>query len=301
MTLNYFAGENTFSNKNDSTLPECESLTGIFISSVMKSGNSPSGYWRIFKLKANEDVVNIFFNWDKIKMVDQDWLDSLSGKSVTVRCNNGTPSINANSLETECDIRTKLLKGVVAGTVKMEDLPALLEFAKGNDSLFAEWMLFKQKIKNKGLETIKGEIAEETKSVQYSLDEARSNLEKVKNLNRDIKEEKVVLLKESYSDLLLLQGEEVLEGTTGSCAMPLSENLIPIADGYNTLMEAMTKLKTRKGIFVICNNSLHKIHYAYLENKGRAYLIGSTRESKIKKDENIMQLIDRFFDLSHSR
>ena len=101
------------------------------------------------------------------------------------------------------------------------------------------------------------------------------------------------MLKDIDAALVLLQGEELLLGKSYARAPnPGIENLVCISDGYGSLIGAIEKCKTKKGVFVICGDSIHKIHSAYFD-RGRAYLLGSSTPFKGGRQEDTRALVEK--------
>lgn len=84
------------------------------------------------------------------------------------------------------------------------------------------------------------------------------------------------MLGELYTTLTFLQGENSLEASRIRFASAYkSDNIIPVGESYSALMDAFQKFKTKKGVYVVCEDKIHLIHSAYIENVGRAFLIGT--------------------------
>ena len=50
------------------------------------------------------------------------------------------------------------------------------------------------------------------------------------------------------------------------------------------------KFKTKKGVYVVCEDKVFLIHDAYLEKGGRAFLLGASKEFSRSKAEEVRQL-----------
>lgn len=93
---------------------------------------------------------------------------------------------------------------------------------------------------------------------------------------------------------MFLQGEDYLHGTYNNISLGVeSDNIVRIDNGYKKLIEAFENFKTMKEVYVICENKIHKIHHAYLEEKGRAFLLGSSKEYLKNKPAEAKKLVDR--------
>ncbi len=218
--------------------------------------------------------------------------DGLKGKRIQLRCYNGKPSIQAAAPYSESEIQADLLKGVIAGTIKVEDLPALRAFSKGDVSLFEEWSVFKKQIESKGFEKVKEEVEENASRIQGRIKQEEAKLEELGKVYHDILLKKEAILAEISSALMLLQGEEGLQGTCSIHYHHDTPEIVRIGDGYDNLNSAFQKAGTRKGLYVICENKIHKIHHIFLEEKGRAFLLAEEKEYLKKGPENIREIID---------
>ncbi|MBR5174297.1 MAG: hypothetical protein IKW89_00020 [Bacteroidales bacterium] len=292
MTL-YFAHGNKLvpPNKNKDN-PTLDMITGTLTRYGTKTGNNDSGYWLVISLKTDDDFVNVYFNPDQFDIAMFNRNESLLERTVTLRSIGGMPILNAIDTDSEASVRSGLLKGVTAGTINMEDLPALLEFAKGNVELFAKWQLFQKFIEKEGAEKVREDIEKDIKETQEEFDQFTAKRDHLYDIYKEAMDEMYGMLESLDSALYFLQGEEYLQGTQYMFYGHHSENLVPIIDGYNNLLEAFEKFKTRKGVFVIIGNTIHKIHHAYLDDKGRAYLLGSAKEFRTSKPERIKEIID---------
>ena len=295
MTTLYFANRNRFNPpKGEKELPVLNAITGTLVSFDTRPGNNSAGFWFVFRMKKDEDYINVYFSLDEIDEADLSQYAFLRDRTVTLRSNNEKPFIDLVDVESEGSIRAELLKGVAAGTIQKEDLPALLEFAKGNDELNEKWSLFKQEIDNEGLAKIKENIIRRTADEQEAIDREKAKLEQLQEIYQDVIEEKNAVLMEMNAALMLLQGDESLHGSHTSVSFgPGSNSLVRIDNGYNKLMDAFQKFKTMKGIYVICDDKIHRIHHAYLEERGRAFLLGSSSEYLKRKPEEVKKLVDR--------
>ena len=106
------------------------------------------------------------------------------------------------------------------------------------------------------------------------------------------------LLRELEDALVLMQGEDHPQGTGRSGLNGVgTENLVSIDTGYNNLLDAIEKFRPQRGIFVICGDEIHKIHHAYIEEKGRVFLLGSTQEFNRRGREASREIVDRILHL----
>lgn len=294
---NYFANGNRFRpHSNETGLPIIDSITGVLDSFISRSGNNPSGYWFIARVVCGDETFNVFFDPENVNNDDIQRFEFLQTKRIRLSCKNGMPFFNEESVDSEWAIRAELLKGVTAGTIKMEDLQALVEFAKGNDMLNEKWQLFKKKTEEEGLEKVKEEMDKEVEKEQAAIEQKTALRNYLRGVYKDVLNEVNETLRKLNSALIFLQGEDYLQGTKATISYSsLSNNLVPIYDGYNHLLDAFEKFRTRKGVFVICGNTIHKIHHAFLEDKGRAFLLGSSQEFLRSKPEKVKEIIDEVY------
>ena len=290
-----------FANKNKLVPPRKEggytgvgSVTGKFMSYDEINGNNTAGCWAVFHLMNSNEVIKVYFDPYGITQEDKEMYDALKGYGVTLRSNNGRPVIYQESADSEETIRAHLVKGVAEGHLNPDELPALLEFAKGNDTMMEKWALFKQEIEEQGFSAVKERISKEIEDTKTAIEKERATLEKLKNILDEVTDEKRRVTKELNDSLIFLHGEESHNGWYwGTIRCYEQEGLVAIRDGYNSLIEAFEQFKTRKGIYVLCDGKLHLIHHAYLENKGRAFLIGTSKEYKGTKPEVINNILER--------
>ena len=289
---NYFASGNIFRPHKDTGLPILDSISGTLDYFDFRTGKSASGRWFVLRITNDENSYNAFFDAEYIGRDDIDLLESLRSRVIRLGCQRGIPVINVISAQYEGDLRAELLKAVAAGKIAQEDLPALLEFSKGNDEKFALWNLFKMKIGNDDLEKVKNDLELDIESMKTMVERLTAQRDRLYDIYQEVINDMNAKLEELNSALIFLHGEESLHGTAFMSYGNHTDNLIPVNDGYCNLLEAFEKFKTRKGVFVICGNTIHKIHHAYLEDKGRAYLLGSSREFRTSKPEKIQGIID---------
>ena len=300
---NYFANNNRFRPpKREKDLPILNSITGTLESWDIRPGNNESGSWFVFGIKKEDDHINAFFRPDFVDARDLDRIASLVGKTVTIRSYNDKPIVDIIDIEPEESIRAKLLNGVAVGTIKEEDLPALLEFARGKCDQFEKWKVFKQQIDNDGLVKVREDLEQQTAQAQLAITRESDNLSRLNEIYLTVSQEKEKVLRALNSDLLFLQGEDGLEGTGGASYRGLtSDNLVRIENGYRNLMMAIEKIKTSKGVYVLCDGKLHLIHHAYLEEKGRAFLIGTSKEYLRAKPDELKKLVDRIIQTLYGK
>lgn len=296
---NYFANNNRFRPpKREKDLPVLDSITGTLEDWDVRPGNNESGSWFVFRIKKGDDHVNAFFRPDFVDDRDLSRLVSLVGNVITLRSYNDKPILDVIDVEPEESIRAKLLDGVLAGTIKEEDLPALLEFAKGKNDLFEKWKLFKQQIDNDGLLKTRENLEQQNAREQVAIKRESDKLYQLNEIYSTVTQEKERVLKELRTEIIFLQGEDGLEGTDGSLSYSFtSDSIVRIGHGYRNLMEAFEKIKTKNGVYVICDGRIHKIHHAYLEEKGRAFLIGSSKEYLRTKPEEVKKLVDQIHQI----
>lgn len=287
----YFASGNRFRLPKDEDGPSpINSIAGTFLSYTLRPGRNISGQWLVLTIKQDETIINAYFDSSGITIQDEDLLDSNLDRTITLTTKNGRPLINTIDVKSEGDIRERLLRGVSEGNVKAEDLPALLAFAQGDDTLFAKWQLFKQEHENESLAQKKEELAaektrleQEAARAQESVDNERDKVDRLKALENTVRTEVYKLYHDLEAQIVFLQGDD-----THYCGY--SDYLIPIDSGYNKLMKGFEKFRTQRGIFLLCGGKIHEITHAYFEEKGRAYLIGPAREYKTTKPEVIQAI-----------
>lgn len=297
----FFANKNQFTpSKTDleNGLQPLDAITGSLVSSDIRRGNCSSGFWLVFKVKKDYGYIDVFFDALSIGESEIARFDIYRGKIVTIKSVNESPSIELAAAESEETIRSSLLKGVAAGNIKMEDLPILLDVAKGKVVPFEKWDLFKKQIENEGFEKTKEKINEDAEAIRKEIERKEAQLSRVKALLCEVDAEKDKVLGELYSTLTFLQGENSLEsGRIRFAAAYRSDNIIPVGESYCALMDAFEKFRTKKGVYVVCEDKIHLIHSAYIENGGRAFLIGTSKEYLRTKPEEVRKLTDKFLAL----
>ena len=299
MSATYYATRGIrFNPPKDTELPILDEITGALIDVRSKPRKQDNWFWLIIRLMTGDDITSVFFAQEIVLSTDVELLNSLHGKTVTLRNKSGTPAIYTIRIESEESIRTRLLDGVVAGIFKMEDLPALLEFFKGNDSQYEQWQLFKQQLEHDGLIKTREEVSRMTTKLRNAIDREQDKLCELNAIYHEVFEKKQELLRELDDALVLMQGEGYPQGTSRSGLNGIgTENLVSIDTGYNKLLQAIEKFRTQKGIFVICGDEIHKIHHAYLEEKGRVFLLGSAQEFNRRGHEESRKIVDRILHL----
>lgn len=298
--LNYFAHGNKFRPHSKETgLPILDTITGVLEYFDFRSGNSASGRWFVLRITNDKDSYNAFFDSQYIGSDDIGLLESLQSRVIRLGCQRGIPVINVINVNSEGDLRAELLTGVATGTIKMEDLPALLEFAKGNDALYEKWQLFKKRIDNEGADKVREEINKDIEEIQAAIERRSTQRDNLYCIYEEVMQEKGKMLEELNSVLIFLQGEESLHGTKVETYGNHSDNLVPIHGGYRKLMEALEKFKTKKELLVVCGNTLHMIHHVYLDESGRAFLLGSSKEFLRTKPEKVKGMIDKILSIRY--
>ena len=301
-----------FGNKNklvpsktdlENGLQPLDSITGDLVSVNVRPGNSSSGFWTIFKIKKDYGYSDVFFDAVSVGETELNRYNSLRGKTVTISSDKENPSIETVG-ESEETLRASLLKGVASGNIPMDDLPVLLEVAKGKDVPFEKWDLFKRQVENEGLADIKEKMDMEAMSVQEEIEMKKAEIRRLEETRQTIMEERDRMLNEMGEALMVLQGEgdSVLHGTQFTAPIGTGnghKNLIRIGNNYNELVTAFKEFKTKKGVYVVCGDNIFAIDYAYVEDKGRAFLIGSSREYKKTKPEEVKTLIDKRIKLAY--
>lgn len=291
----YFANRNHLNPpRREKDKPELESVTGVLLSFDTRPGNNSAGYWFIFRLQEGEEIISVYFKPEDIDDDDLSRYFMLRGMTVILRSHNNKPVLDTISVKSEGEIRADLLKGVAAGKIQMEDLPALLEFAKGKDGQNEKWALFKRQIEIEGLTSVKEDIARRIADEQDEIEREKAKLNQLQDIYQDVVKEKEERLRELNDAIMFLQGDDYLHGTYNNISLGVgSENLVRIDNGYKKLIEAFESFKTMKEVYVICENKIHRIHHAYLEEKGRAFLLGSSKEYLKNKPAEAKKLVDR--------
>ena len=296
MSINYFANGNKLSpGKNGANLPVVQSITGFFMGSDIRPRKDNRGFWLIMRLKTEGDYINVYFDFESgsLDSSESDRLESMKKRTVTISSKNEKPVMDAFNIESEGDIRAELLRGVAAGNVKIEDLPALIEFSMGKVDMFEKWSAFKLQNQYEDIKKVKAELLQRTSVEQKSIERKRDELGELYEIDHIVNSERNRILDELSSSLILIQGEDDLQGTERSMSSGhKSENLVCINDGYNSLHEAFQKLKPKKGVYVISGDKIHKIHHAYIDDKGRAFLIGTAKEFLRTRPEEAKKLVD---------
>lgn len=296
----YFASGSKFNPpKADVEVPAIKSITGTLSSFDVREGRSFSGKWLVIKVKKDDELFSVYFDYDRIVDADILVLQKLNGRIVTLTCEQSSPLINSISVESEGSIRERLLEAVASGNIHMDDLPALLEFANGKDELFEKWKLFKQELDIVGLEKKKDEIFNSISDCQRAIDKYTVQLSELKKIYDSVYKERQRVLSELQSDIYFLQGENGLVGTKyNSVYASENDNIVSIdTGGYTKLIASFAKFKTAKDVYVICDGKFHRIHHAYLEEKGRAFLIGESKQYASANPEKLRQIIDEIHDL----
>ena len=299
MSATYFAdGGRGFNPLKESNLPALHEIVGTLLDAHTKPRQHIKGYWLIVRLMSRDDVVSVYFSQENVLSRDLDILNSLRGRAVTIRNNGGAPEIGTIEVKSEESIRSRLLDGVISGQYKMEDLPALIAFSKGDDSMFEKWQLFKQQIDQEGVARAKEEFSQKNAKLQSAIDREWKKWNELNAIHQEVFEKQQELLRELEDALVLMQGEDHPQGTGRSGLNGVgTENLVSIDTGYNNLLDAIEKFRPQKGIFVLCGDEIHKIHHAYLEAKGRVFLLGSAQEFNRRGREASREIVDRILNL----
>lgn len=294
----YFINGNKFvPPKSDQDIPALDSITGVFEFCDTKEKNNGYGYWLVMHLKVLDEYFYVYCTLSNVNTETFEVLGKVHGKRIKLTCENGCPLVQ--TLDPDYEFRVTLLKGLASGNIKKEDLPALLAFAKGEDELFEQWSLFKKQLEAEGLEDVKNQISEAISKKQKEIERDKERLHKLHEIESTVNSEKDALLKELSTSLRLLEGEESLRGTCVYYGYGDTEQMIRIGNGYQNLISALSKAGTRKGIYVISGNKIHLIHYLFLENKGRAFLIGTDKEYLKTKPEKVKEIIDSIDKVQH--
>lgn len=299
MSATYFAdGGRGFNPPKGSTLPALHEIVGTLLDACTKPKKHVKGYWLIVRLMSRVAVISVYFSQESVLSRDIDILNSLRGRAVTIRNNGGAPEIGTIEVKSEESIRTRLLDGVIAGRYKMEDLPTLIAFSKGDDSMFEKWQLFKQQIDQEGVAKAKEEFSQKNAKLQSAIDREQEKWYELSAIHQEVFEKQQELLRELEDALVLMQGEDYPQGTGRSGLNGVgTENLVSIGTGYNNLLDAIEKFRPQKGIFVLCGDEIHKIHHAYVEEKGRVFLLGSAQEFNRRGRESSREIVDRILHL----
>jgi len=299
MSATYFAdGGRGFNPLKESNLLALHEISGTLLDAHTKPRQHNKGYWLVVRLMSRDVVISVYFSQENVLSRDIDILNSLRGRAVTIRNNGGAPEVGTIEVKSEESIRTRLLDGVIAGRYKMEDLPALIAFSKGDDSMFEKWQLFKQQIDQEGVAKAKEKLSQKNTKLQSAIDREWEKWNELNAIHQEVFEKQQELLRELEDALVLMQGEDYPQGTGRSGLNGVgTENLVSIDTGYNNLLDAIEKFRPQRGIFVICGDEIHKIHHAYLENKGRVFLLGSAQEFNRRGREASREIVDRILHL----
>ncbi len=297
MSTTYFANGSRFNPPKRTALPILYEITGKLIDARPKPRNNDD-YWLIIQLMTEDDLISVYFAQKAVLATDVDLLNSLYGRVVTLRSKSGNPEICTISVKSEESLRSRLLDGVIANQYKMEDLPALIAFSRGDDSMFEKWQLFKQQIDQEGVAKAKEELNLKNTKLQSAIDREWEKWYELNAIHQEVFEKQQELLRELEDALVLMQGEDHPQGTGRSGLNGVgTENLVSIDTGYNNLLDAIEKFRPQRGIFVICGDEIHKIHHAYLEDKGRVFLLGSAQEFNRRGREASREIVDRILHL----
>ena len=288
MSTTYFANGSRFNPPKRAALPILYEITGKLIDARPKPRNNDD-YWLIIQLMTDDDLVSVYFAQKAVLATDVDLLNSLYGRVVTLRSKSGNPEISTISVKSEESLRSRLLDGVIANQYKMEDLPALIAFSKGDDSMFEKWQLFKQQIDQEGVAKAKEELSQKNTKLQGTIDREWEKWHELNAIHQEVFEKQQELLRELEDALVLMQGEDHPQGTGRSGLNGVGTE--------NNLLDAIEKFRPQRGIFVICGDEIHKIHHAYLEDKGRVFLLGSAREFNRRGREASREIVDRILHL----
>lgn len=299
MSATYFADEGRgFNPPKESNLPALREIVGTLLDAHTKPRQHIKGYWLIVRLMSRDVVISVYFSQENVLSRDLDILNSLRGRAVTIRNNSGAPEIGTIEVKSEESLRARLLDGVIASRYKMEDLPALIAFSKGDDSMFEKWQLFKQQIDQEGIAKAKEEFSQKNAKLQNAIEREWEKWNELNAIHQEVFEKQQELLRELEDALVLMQGEDYPQGTDRSGLNGVgTENLVSIDTGYNNLLDAIEKFRPQRGIFVICGDEIHKIHHAYIEEKGRVFLLGSTQEFNRRGREASREIVDRILHL----
>lgn len=297
----YFANGNLFNpqKRNGSSISH---FWGKLLSVQENRGNNALGRWLIFKFREKKWDIRFYFESD----LNPDSFDKYLNNNVLLWSENGSPCLRYQNAYTPDEIRSMLIQAVVFGHIPYEDMPAIFEFYQGNDELFEKWQIFKDKYKTKEeLDEVKKEneeIKQQVDEIRQSLSVQKENLNSLKRSEREINQLKEEQFRRIMTSLLLLQGEEYVVGESNRSMMyPPTENLIRIGGGYNRLIDAFERLRPQKGVYVIADSKIHKIHSAYVEEKGRAFLLGSSQEFLKTKPERVKQIVDEVAEAMYYR
>ncbi len=297
MSTTYFANGSRFNPPKRTALPILYEITGKLIDARPKPRNNDD-YWLIIQLMTEDDLISVYFAQKAVLATDVDLLNSLYGRVVTLRSKSGNPEICTISVKSEESLRSRLLDGVIANQYKMEDLPALIAFSRGDDSMFEKWQLFKQQIDQEGVAKAKEELNLKNTKLQSAIDREWEKWYELNAIHQEVFEKQQELLRELEDALVLMQGEDHPQGTGRSGLNGVgTENLVSIDTGYNNLLDAIDKFRPQRGIFVICGDEIHKIHHAYVEDKGRVFLLGSAQEFNRRGREASREIVDRILHL----
>lgn len=294
MIVNYEYMAKYFANGNRLRPPKWEDagapkdeVVGVFNGWSRRNSSKLYSDWFVVKVTTDDGLTEVYFKDSGIRFLPDRYLDSLIGKRVRVSSEYDVPVLEAIGVTSENEIRESLLKGVLEGRIDREDLPALVQFAKGDDSGFERWRLFLEENQNKELGDTKEKILREHDSLVSYIDSIKKKIERLDGLYKEVSDESRKIERDLDAKLVLLKGDCSLEGLY-PCS---SERLVWIRKGYQNLSEAVEKFRTRDGIYVLCDGKVHLIEYAYFDDQNRAFLIGKSREYLRAQPEKMKFLI----------
>lgn len=304
-TLLYFAKRSHFASRRPGgeyrySVLDC--VKGVLEGADVRRGRSATGLWLVFTLDgADGERYQLFFEtsgYEPAGLAAQ--MRGELGRRVMVGVRDGVPVVTRLEVEDGGAVRGKILDGLVAGLYDVDDLPALAAFSLGDDSLFGKWKLFRKEMESEGPAEYCRKLEERLEQRQERISALEKKNDELSALCAELESRRLDFLKRISDALTLLQGDEYLQGDeTGSFGVCHSENCFFLEDSsYGKLAEAVEMLRPRKGIYVVCGDGVHRIHHAYIEDKGRVLLLGSSKPARRDAPEELREFVDRFYKAS---
>jgi len=299
--ISYFAKWNVFTTDLKGVKSVIEHFRGTLNFIEKRQKKSKPGEWVVFAMVKNREIYWFYFDAENISDDEYEHYQDFVGTRVILASYMSSPVIIPAYYHTEEDLRNDLVDGVADGTVKIDDLPALIEFERGNDELFSKWQLFKLQNETEDLEKLRDDLRQKKEDYERDIEDLNAHLKKSNEMKIELEKEEERVLGEIFEILTFLQGEEYLEGENERPLMyPLeTKKLIPLPNGYNSLMDVLGQINC-KGLclMAIAAGELHKIHHLYQhDEKGPVILMGSAKEFMKNKPEKVKEMVDKASEL----
>ena len=285
----YFANGNTFRPSYWETNPRMlDYITGVLVTCTQRTD---SEVWYVAELIDDGERTFVYFD-SEIDTSDYERLLSFTGKAIKLYCIGGKPLISLIGTDAEGIIRANLLRGVAEGQISKEDLPALFDFYRGNYDRFPKWTIFKKQLNNEELIKVEEDLNRQNENLKKDIEAKEKENNQLYEFLEEIEKHKKEFLRQIEGCLLLLQGEEYIEGNQYLTSFgPTPDNIITIGSGYKRLKEAIEKFRIMKGVYAIVDDKILKVHHVFLEPKGRAFLLGSSTTILRTKPDKLKELI----------